>query len=246
MNAKQFYDEKSSTNRSLDQGNCIRNTHNFIKAVVIKRFVSNKKRILDLGCGQGGDLMKIKYATPSLYVGIDISPTAVASAQARASKINMRCRSHFLCLDFTSRDWNGYPPYDVINCQFAIQFAFKTQSQAEFTLEKISRFLTEDGLFIGTLPLHTDADTYSEVVIKLPDDSRYCKEPAVHPEDFIRICAAHNLQLVMMESFDIFYSKAIQKEPALANKMKAHVAPDPNNMVFAFQKRITENHICQQ
>lgn len=239
MKAQDFYDEKEMSHRTLHEGSKTRNSHNFIKAVLIQQFVQKKKRVLDLGCGQGGDLLKIKYACPSLYVGIDVSPTAIACAQARASKIQLNCRSHFLCSNFTTHDWEGYPPYDVINCQFAIQFAFKTESEANFTFEKISRFLVEDGFFIGTVPKH-DAKTYDEVEVKLPDDDRICKEYAVTAEDLTNICKKYNLHIVLLENFLSFFEHAIEANNALAKKMNVSETPDPSNIVFSFQKRTVQ------
>lgn len=237
MNALDFYDEKNSTFRKLEDGDGLRNSHNFIKAVLIKRFIDKKKKILDLGCGQGGDLIKLKFSQPSLYVGIDISPKSVFSAQQRASKINMRCRCHFMCSDFTKHDWDGYPPYDVINCQFAIQYAFKSLEEAQFTFDKISRFLVEDGLFIGTLPQHEDASTFSEVTVQLPDDNRFCKEYSVRIDDLTQICEKYNLYVVLLERFDKFHASACRTEQELVSKMRGETAPDANNYVFAFQKR---------
>jgi len=237
MNAKKYYDEKAHSCRTLSQGKGIRNTHNFIKAVLIHRYIQKNKRILDLGCGQGGDLLKIKYQKPSIYVGIDISTTCIAAAQERCASIKMMCRCHFLCSDFTKHDWDGYPPYDVINCQFAIQFAFASETHARFTFEKISRFLVEDGLFIGTMPTHKEK-TYSIVNVTLPDDKRECKEYAVEVEDLVKMCCEFNLHIVTIQDFSTFYKNALISNPAIANKMQASFAPDPNNVIFVFQKRL--------
>lgn len=245
MNAKDFYDGKEFTKRNLYQGSSVRNAHNFIKAVLIKSFIGRKKRILDLGCGQGGDLLKIKICEPSLYVGIDISPQAVVAAQERASKIKLKCRNHFLCSDFTSHDWEGYPPYDVINSQFAIQFAFQTPKQANFTIEKISRFLVEDGLFIGTVPQHPNRKTYDEINVKLPDDERTCQEYCVDMNDFIYLCEKNNLVLILNENFTTYFNKVKSVESTLAEKMSVHSDPDPNNIVFAFQKRKINQHTVE-
>jgi SAM-dependent methyltransferase len=242
MDAKEFYDEKNVTKRSLHEGNKTRNSHNFIKAVLIDRFIGKRKRILDLGCGQGGDLLKIKHSCPSLYVGMDLSPNAIASAQIRASSIRLNCRCHFLCTNFTKHDWEGYPPYDVVNCQFAIQFAFKSKSDAMFTFERISRFLVEDGFFIGTVPKH-NANTYDEVEVELLDDDRKCKEYAVTREDLISICNTYNLNVVLIEDFQPFFQNALQTNEYLATKMNATHNPDPCNIVFAFQKRSTDKDV---
>tara|TARA_B100000482_G_scaffold192315_1_gene179969 strand:- start:1765 stop:2490 length:726 start_codon:yes stop_codon:yes gene_type:complete len=240
MDAKQFYDEKQLTLRSLVEGDKVRNTHNFIKSVIIKKFVGKRKKILDLGCGQGGDLLKIKITSPSFYVGVDISHTAILAAQKRFSNIKLNCRSHFLCYDFTSHSWDGYPPYDVVNCQFAIQFAFKNEQSANYTIEKISTSLVEDGFFIGTVPQHTNVSTYDDIEVLLPDDERKCTECVVEINDLVKICEKYELHVILIEKFDAFFEYNKKEECDLAEKMKAFVAPDPNNSVFVFQKR-TQN-----
>ena len=236
MDPRQFYDEKDVTKRNLSEGSDLRNCHNFIKAVLIKRHVPTRSRILDLGCGQGGDLLKLKHTNPSRYVGMDISHTAISSAQERAACIGMNCLCHFICLDFTDPDWKGYPPYDVINSQFAIHFAFATPQKANSTIERISRSLSENGMFIGTIPQHP-GKTGDEVCVTLPDDSRSCREFVVHEADFTELCIKHNLHLVLFQSFSTFVKDAYVSEETLARKMRAKGHPDPRNAVFVFQKR---------
>lgn len=236
MNPETFYDEKKPSIRKLYEGSSVRNTHNFIKSVLIKRFVSRKKKILDLGCGHGGDLLKIKFCEPSLYVGIDSSFNSITAAKSRANSIHLKCRHQFLCCDFTKK-WNTTECYDVINCQFAIHFAFKSSDTATYTLSKISDSLCENGLFIGTIPNHPQSKTFDEVCVELPDDDRVCLEYSVNKTDFIKFCECENLKLVLIETFQTFYEKIKNEEDDLMNKMKAFSNPDPNNFVFVFQKR---------
>ena len=236
MNALDYYNQKECTSRK-DTDSFVRNSHNFIKSILIMRFLGSKKRVLDLGCGQGGDLSKIKHFSPSLYVGTDVAPNALYAAQTRSSKIKMNCRCHFLCFDFTEKEWNmPHTPYDIVNCQFAIHFAFKSKECAMNTIKSISDSLKQGGLLIGTVPKHK-ANTYSKVTIKLPDDNRWCEEYAVQIEDLVSMCELYNLNLVLLDTFDKFYAKAIEREPELRTKMKAFCEPDPNNYAFAFQKK---------
>lgn len=236
MDKDEFYEQKPVSFRSLDEGIGIKNSHNFVKAVLIKRFVLEKTRILDLGCGQGGDLIKIKYTNPSFYVGIDSSHKAIAAAQRRSSNIKMRCRCHFYVIDFTKHDWMIDNKFDVINSQFSIHFAFETKEKTNFTMKNIYHHLSDNGLFIGTIPIHPGYSTSDEVVVKLPGDERFCKEYAVETNDFIQALEQHGFQLILLESFDLFHEKAKQSENDLFIKMKADCSPDKNNFVFCFQK----------
>jgi SAM-dependent methyltransferase len=237
MKASRYYNEKYASARVLDEGSGVRNSHNFIKAVLIQQFVEPNKRILDLGCGQGGDLSKLKHVKPSIYVGIDVSSTAITCAQSRASKL-LRCRTHFLCVDFTENKWSGYPPYDVINCQFAIHFAFESVQKANFTLGRISNVLRNGGFFIGSVPRHSNKSTYDQVVVRLPDDDREYVEYAVEMTDLVQKCKDFELDLILFDSFDVFYNKAKFNYAHLCEKMHANSLPDSNNSVFCFQKNI--------
>lgn len=237
MNAIEFYNQKPAVVRSLrDDSTGLKNVHNFIKAVLIKRFVKHKSKILDLGCGQGGDLLKIKYSHPSMYVGIDSSITAITAAQVRATKIKMNCRCHFHVIDFvTNSNW-GNTVYDIINSQFSIHFAFKTLEKASATLKNVFDHLVVDGLFIGTVPIHPNCRTGDEVTVKLPGDERSCKEFAVTCDDLVSMCEAHGLKLVLLEGFTPFYERAKHSDLELCQKMRAVVPPDEHNVVFCFQK----------
>lgn len=237
MNAEDFYNTKDFTIRTLHEGNTIRNSHNFIKACLINTFITKKKRILDLGCGQGGDLIKIKFTNPSFYVGIDVTIKAITAAKIRCKQIKLNCRNHFICCDFCKHDWQGYAPYDIVNCQFAIHFAFKSQETALFTISRISKYLNEDGFFIGTVPVHPGSKTYEEVTVSLPDDERSYTEYCAQKEDLIQICEQFNLKCILFECFTTFYNSSKHKYPELHTKMKAFTEPDKNNNVFAFQKR---------
>lgn len=235
MEALDFYDEKPISVRKLEEGYGIKNSHNFVKAALIKRFIPPKKRILDLGCGQGGDLIKLKHVNPSFYAGVDSSYTAIVAAQKRCSQINLKCRCKFFNIDFTKNsDWGQ--PFDIINSQFAIHFAFESAEKALFTIQNINKHLIDNGLFIGSVPNHPHGKTGEEVTVKLPGDDRYCKEFAVDPKHLISICENNGFDLILFESFDIFYNNAKECESELFKKMQANFQPDPNNCVFCFQK----------
>lgn len=68
----------------------MRQFHNFIKSIMIYTYCSPekiepggkvlKKRILDIGCGKGGDIMKIYHARVKEYVGIDVDYEGINSS----------------------------------------------------------------------------------------------------------------------------------------------------------------------
>ncbi len=232
LNAEEYYDSKTTTT----QRSSVRNSHNFIKSVLIRQYVGTKQKILDLGCGQGGDLLKIKQSHPSLYVGVDIAQKAIQHAQERVRNIKMGCRCEFHCIDFTTTAW-PHKDFDIVNCQFSIHFIFETPAKAEFVLNAIAKSLKPNGYFVGTVPHHPEHNTFDKIVVQLPDDTRPCKEYVVQMKDLIELCSRFGLAHVMSERFDAYFEQACHTESQLRLKMNATINPDPNNFVFVFQKK---------
>ena len=238
MDARKFYDQRTTHRRSLEEGDGIRNTHNFIKAVLIGDHIPPGAHLLDLGCGQGGDLLKYKRAALRSYRGVDISHTAIEATAARISQINLKCRVRLECFDFTTHDWRDRTPnkIDAVSCQFAIQYAFVNRERARHVIECVESALRPGGVFVGTVPVH-DAPSFEPVVVQLPDDDRSCVEYNAHKADLVDMCAEVGLRLKLWTSFDDYYAHSCAHKPELRKIMRAWSAPDPKNAVFVFQKK---------
>ena len=235
MDARQYYNHKSTKRRVLCEGDGIRNTHNFIKAALISEHIPENAHIIDLGCGQGGDLLKFKRRAPKTYRGIDISHTAIDALSKRIARINIRCRVKLDCFDFSEADWKSDYKVDAVSCQFAIQYAFSSPTHATHVLSRIADALREDGVFIGTIPVHADP-SYNVVIVQLPDDTRKCVEYSARRDDLVALGRACGMQLVLWESFSDYYSAKKEEYCELHEIMRAYTAPQPNNAVFVFRK----------
>ena len=235
MNARQYYNARSTRRRLLAEGDGIRNTHNFVKAVLIAEYVPAASHILDLGCGQGGDLLKFKRRSPKSYRGIDISHTAIEALSKRIAHIKMRCRVKLECFDFSERSWAADPKLDVVSCQFAIQYAFSSPTHAEHVFRCISAALKNGGVFIGTVPVHPDL-SYHAVIVRLPDDSRECAEFSAQRDDILDLCVRNGLRLELWQGFTEYYLEKVEQYGELVAAMRAKHLPDSNNAVFAFRK----------
>lgn len=84
------------------------------------------KRILDLGCGPGGWTQEVAFAYPEIeIVGIDISQTIIAYAQAQAEVQGLR-NAHFQVMDATQPLTFENQSFDLVNARFISGFMLPT------------------------------------------------------------------------------------------------------------------------
>jgi SAM-dependent methyltransferase len=237
MQAREYYNEKPEFIRRLNEGDGIRNTHNFIKARLIERFMPTRSHILDLGCGQGGDLLKYRRKRLKSYRGIDVSHTAIERNNERIVSINLRCRCKLECIDFCSRKWHTPNAYDVVSCQFALQYAFQSETMARNVIGQAATSLKDGGIFLGTIPVHDSASSFTQVQVKLPDDDRECLEYVADHKDIKRLCEEFSLEEILFDNFEGFYAKERATAAGLAIRMRALSPPDRHNAVFVYRKQ---------
>lgn len=64
--------------KQVDLAKDMRSFHNFLKSIMIYR-VCSKKKVLDIGVGRGGDLMKFYHARVKLVIGLDVDSYEIES-----------------------------------------------------------------------------------------------------------------------------------------------------------------------
>ncbi|BEJ14265.1 hypothetical protein CspHIS471_0400320 [Cutaneotrichosporon sp. HIS471] len=139
--------------------------NNWVKSVLIGKFTPRRRgggaRVLDIGCGKGGDLNKWKQARIALYVGMDIAETSINQARERWQTMRgNRFEAFFAAHDcYTNPIHEALPPqytmrdlYDSISMQFCMHYAFETPAKARMMMDNVTRYLKAGGLFIGTIP----------------------------------------------------------------------------------------------
>ncbi|THH09356.1 hypothetical protein EW145_g2067 [Phellinidium pouzarii] len=172
----------------------LKNFNNWVKSVIIARFAhpvlhdeegeeekggrGNGKfefsgagggKVLDLGCGKGGDLNKWQKARVREYVGVDIAAVSIdqarsrylSSAAAHPTKGQSRFSAFFAALDCYSDSLTNIPdlplppqsdPFDIVSMQFCMHYAFESVQKARVMLENVTMYLRKGGRFIGTIP----------------------------------------------------------------------------------------------
>ncbi|ODQ65547.1 hypothetical protein NADFUDRAFT_82589 [Nadsonia fulvescens var. elongata DSM 6958] len=150
----------------------LRYFNNFIKYVLIKNNSQPYQRILDLGCGKGGDIHKWENAGVSRFVGIDIAEVSIKQAIQRFKVRNRRFSASFFAGDAfgTSIQHLIDPrdlPFDVVSLQFCMHYAFESEAKVRQMLSNVSNCLKRDGRFIGTIP---NSDFIIDHLSKIPTD----------------------------------------------------------------------------
>ncbi|EMD34499.1 hypothetical protein CERSUDRAFT_76015 [Gelatoporia subvermispora B] len=170
----------------------LKSFNNWVKSVLITRFAhpvlaasptsgarsggGGKGKVLDMGCGKGGDLTKWAKARVKEYVGLDIASVSIDQAQQRHAQLRgHRFTAAFLALDCYSHSLSSalppamlVPSFDAVSMQFCMHYAFESEEKARCMLENVSTWLREGGVFIGTIP---NADQLLDRLDALPPDA---------------------------------------------------------------------------
>ncbi|KAM0688021.1 mRNA cap guanine-N7 methyltransferase [Conglomerata obtusa] len=130
----------------------IRNMHNFIKSILIQKYIRPNCSVLDLGCGKGGDLKKFSAQKIKCYYGIDIAENSITEAKKRHEKMNAHYTADFEANDAYNREFNLERKFDLISSQFSLHYAFQTEDSFNRTISNIDLHLNSKGYFIATIP----------------------------------------------------------------------------------------------
>lgn len=137
-------------------------------------------KVLDLGCGKGGDLPKyLRNEKVSIVVGVDIAQVSIEQCKERYNlmrQTNSKCfKGEFFVADLTREDisdklkelesWNtlereklenkisrDYQKFHVASTQFSLHYSFESYEQAVRYISNASNNLMRHGIFIGTYP----------------------------------------------------------------------------------------------
>ena len=133
----------------------VRNFHNFVKARLIASVCTDDTfRFLDLCCGNGGDIGKLRFHCIKEYFGIDIANEAVNRAVQRLQESHVT--GDAICLNAFSitcgNMLDNMRAFDIVSCQFALHYAFCDERTARTCIQNVSMAMLKGGHFIGTIP----------------------------------------------------------------------------------------------
>lgn len=166
----------------------LRSFNNWVKSTIIHKFspdgsseLGNMLRVLDLGCGKGGDLGKWQQAPQPVELLVGIDPAEVSIDQARERYMQMRSRggrgfrgssrifdAEFYAQDAFGRTISTIPiirdvgydapnsrrggGFDVVSMMFCMHYAFESEAKTRGMLQNVSGSLKKGGRFIGAIP----------------------------------------------------------------------------------------------
>jgi mRNA (guanine-N7-)-methyltransferase len=181
----------------------LRSFNNWIKSALIHKFSPEEKaeeeelgwgeeakapveqsplRVLDIGCGKGGDLQKWQNAPQQvgLYVGLDPAETSIEQANDRFREMRRKNRNRSMmdarfftqdCFGASIADvgivrevgidlsvGNGQPSrfakggFDIVSCMFAMHYSFESEDKVRQMLRNVAGALKKGGRFIGVVP----------------------------------------------------------------------------------------------
>lgn len=130
-------------------------------------------RVLDMGCGKGGDLRKWDRLRPSMMVMIDIAEVSVEQARQRHEESSGNWPAEFFAFDCFQHSLRDVipekllaPRFDTVTMQFCLHYGWDTETHARRMLENVATWLRTGGTFIGTIP---DAETIYARLQASPD-----------------------------------------------------------------------------
>lgn len=150
----------------------LKSFNNWVKSILISRYTVRRPgaetirpprepngRVLDMGCGKGGDIAKWDRQRIAEYVGLDIADKSIRDFQDRINERNRRLtyRTELHAFDCFNAPIGSIlspqqldPMFDTVSMQFCIHYAFENASKVRMMLENVSRYLRPGGTFFGT------------------------------------------------------------------------------------------------
>jgi SAM-dependent methyltransferase len=125
----------------------MRRVHNAAKMEFLRRFVAKGSKVLDVGCGRGGDIHKWSKLQCTV-TAIDPDSDSINECISRIEKSGYKNINayNWSIDDIIDND------YDVVCYNFSLQYIFISEEVFKKTLKKIESCLKYGGILIGVVP----------------------------------------------------------------------------------------------
>lgn len=187
----------------------LRTENNLIKREFLNQWVKRGSKVLDVGCGQGGDIHKWRHLGVDVLVGVDPNPDAIEEARRRSQgRLGV-----FYVGDVCTV--NPKEKFDVICYNFSLQY-----QSLELLYEVRKRLVEPTGIFLGVVTdssrlqlaeengIHVTPITENEIEVFIPNTPYYVngpvREPILKKEELIRTAEKLGMKLELWEPFSIY------------------------------------------
>ncbi|KAI8376602.1 guanine-N(7)-methyltransferase domain-containing protein [Choanephora cucurbitarum] len=135
----------------------LRSFNNWVKSVLIQRYVRPNFHVFDMGCGKGGDLLKWAKARIRHLVAADIADVSLQQMQERYKTLRDKTfTAEFYPMDcyqeLIAPKLKPDMRFDTVSMQFCLHYAFENEHKARIMLQNVSHNLRSGGYFVGTIP----------------------------------------------------------------------------------------------
>ena len=128
--------------------NALRQLHNRAKRELITEWVRPGSKVLDCGCGRGGDIHKWKSVQAHVFA-IDPDEASLREAEQRAHDSHVGI---WFLGPGTIIEAQASGPYDVICYNFSLQYIFEDAVTYRTSLKALVASLAPGGFLIGVAP----------------------------------------------------------------------------------------------
>jgi mRNA (guanine-N7-)-methyltransferase len=135
----------------------MKNFNNWVKSILISKYLRPGYSVLDMCGGKGGDLLKWTKGRIAHLVLADVALISVKHALERYNSLrNITFPAIFICADCFEAKLSAYLPpsldFDFVSVQFSLHYAFETEERARAMLRNVTEKLRPGGYFVGTIP----------------------------------------------------------------------------------------------
>ncbi|XP_065338140.1 mRNA cap guanine-N7 methyltransferase [Cloeon dipterum] len=147
----------------------MRNFNNWVKSMQIGEYLKRIRakgtttiKVLDLGCGKGGDLLKWMRGNVSHVTCADVAAVSMEHCETRFADMKKKQRGPLFTAEFITADCtkellrekykDRQAVFNLVSCQFAFHYCFESLQQANCMMQNAAEKLEIGGYFIGTIP----------------------------------------------------------------------------------------------